>query len=400
MKIVTYRYALDGDSLICIDSFIGSSSERKNYKCPACHQDSIPIMGKKNQWHFRHKGYDLSVISESGQCPYDTYLRIISRSLFYQSYKNALNNQQPVILEYPEFEICNCEFTKCETNFLKEYDLIQKFKAVLNPPQDRKKYPDLYLIDDTGIKIHILMLTRKEEVSSDLMLLKDRIISFRIPNEDSLSRFDPIGKISVNDDGTNYYNFNTVKTVDLKPSCDQYSHFKKDKERKKQAEIDRLERESQAEKGRFKRKQQKEADEKQREYFRKYPTSSFEKKYYGPATILQEGYYFSVDFSGKCDFIWIHGLDCFFGQVPNGYFYFKHYTPIKIFKPKLKDFKDCFYDLTAFLIDKPPIKIVDCYLCEDCELNFNGIVDCPQGRGNHLRALTCRRFKLWFDRFL
>lgn len=245
MKVITYRYALDGNSLICIDSFIGSSNERKIYKCPACYQDSIPIMGKKNQWHFRHKGYDLSVISESVQCPYDTYLRIISRTLFYQSYKNALNNQQPVILEYPEFEVCNCEFTKCETSTLKEYDLIQKFKAVLNPPQDRKKYPDLYLIDDTGIKIHILMLTRKEKVSSDLMLSKDRIISFRIPNEDSLSRFDPIGKISVNDEGTNFYNFNTAKIVDLKPSCNRYPHLKRDKERKEQAEVDRLERERQ-----------------------------------------------------------------------------------------------------------------------------------------------------------
>ncbi len=400
MKIVTYRYALDGDSLICIDSFIGSSSERKIYKCPACQQDSIPVMGKKKQWHFRHRGYDLSVKSESIQCPYDTYLRTISRTLFDQSYKDAITDQQPVILEYSELGICNCEYTKCETKSLKEYDLIQKFRPILKPPQNRKKYPDLYLIDDKGIKIHILMLTQKEQVSSDLIKSKDRIISFRIPNEISLSRFDPIGKISDTDEGTKYFNFNTTETVNLKPSCDRYPQLKKNHERKIKAEEERFERERQANKERLKRKLQKDAEEKEREYYKNYPTSSFEKKYLGPATVLEEGYYFSVDFSGKCDFVRINDLDCFFGQIPDGYSYFKHYNFLNNFKPHVKDYKDCFYDLTTFVKDKSPIKIVDCYLCEDCELNFNGNIDCPQGTGDHLRALTCRRFKLWFDRFL
>jgi ssDNA-binding Zn-finger/Zn-ribbon topoisomerase 1 len=400
MKIVSYRYALDSDSLVCIDSFTGSASERKIYKCPACHQDFIPAMGKRNQWHFRHKGYDLSVLSVSEQCPYDTYLRIISRTLFYQSYKSASNNQQPIIIEYYKSEICNCEYTECENHFLQSFDLTHKFEVILEPPSDRKRYPNLYLADDTGIKIHILMLTHKEDVPSDLISSKERIISFRVPDEDSLSRFKPIKKISVDDDGTSYYNFNVTKTVDLKLSCNKYPQLKREEERKIQAEKERLEREERAKRELLERTQRMEAEKKCREYFRNYPTHSFEEKYIGPATFLHEGYYFSVDFSGKCEFIWIEDLDCFFGQIPNGYYYLKHYTTLKIFKPKFKDLRDSFYSLTSFLKDKSPIKIADCYLCENCELSFNSVLNCPQRTDNHLKALTCQKFKLWFDRFL
>ena len=385
MKKVTYRYALDGDSLVCIDFFTGSASERKTYKCPACLQKMVPAMGDNNQWHFRHKGYDLSVTSVSEQCPYDTYLRIISRTFFYQSYKNSINNQQPISLEYYESEICSCDYKECENKSTKTFDLATKFKVKLEPSKCKKKYPDLFLVSSNGVKIHILMLTHNEQISPDLISSKERIIAFQVPDESSLSRFNSIKRISESDDGTSYYNFHTTKHVDQKRFCNEYDDLRNKEERIVQAK---------------KREQERETIKQQEKYLQNYPTSSFKEKYLGPETVLKEGYYFSVNFSGKCEFIYIEDFDCSFGQIPNGYFYLKHYKNLKIFKQSPKQFVDCIRSLLKFLKDKPPIKLVECYLCQHCLLDHHNIINCKQAKNDHLMALTCQKFKLFLDRYI
>ena len=76
-----YSFALDHNQ--CVIN-IKDALKGEDFYCPCCGAVMIAKQGKKNRWHFAHKG-------NLGNCSYETYLHKIAKARIRECFYNSLN---------------------------------------------------------------------------------------------------------------------------------------------------------------------------------------------------------------------------------------------------------------------------------------------------------------------
>ncbi len=174
---IKYQYALDESRTIDIGS--DDVVRGKEYACLSCGNVLIPVLGEIRQKHFRHK---IQV-----DCSPETYLHNLAKRMFFQTYKECLNNNRPYFLEYCVPAHCNActEYGPCETGHeLKLTDLTQHFKEISLESRDGDFIPDILLkrsLETLYVEIAVTHFVEENKTCSGI-----RIIEISVNNENDV----------------------------------------------------------------------------------------------------------------------------------------------------------------------------------------------------------------------
>lgn len=90
MSIIQYQYGLDqnGKTINIEDLSQSKEVRQQTFKCLACDNILIPVLGLKRTKHFRHKP-DVEI-----KCSNETYLHQLAKLRFYEVYKKRVEKHQ------------------------------------------------------------------------------------------------------------------------------------------------------------------------------------------------------------------------------------------------------------------------------------------------------------------
>lgn len=228
--MIKYQYAKDENGkLININSITQLNRYQSKFYCIGCGNELTAKLGNVKIHHFSHK----SIVSCSGE----TYLHLLGKKLFYDSYIYCLQNKLPFLIEIIENRFCNHFESvlgfKCKQNdSTSQFDLTKFFDNILIEKKEGSFIPDLMLTNNLRkekifIEIAVTHFSSDEKINS-----KNRIIEIQVENEFDLS---PIKNkiLSINDSKIKFINFKNSKTE--KSHClglcnEQYNFITLDKE--------------------------------------------------------------------------------------------------------------------------------------------------------------------------
>jgi len=202
--MVKYQYAKDAiGKLIDINDLDEADRSHFKFSCISCGNELIARLGKVKNHHFAHK----AVVTCSGE----TYLHLLGKQIFHDTYKECLINSEPFYIELYEKKTCNhfekelgfkCRLDKGTTKF----DLTKYFNRIVLETREGAFIPDVMLISkDDKDKIFIEIAVTHQSTEQKLRS-KYRIIEIQIEGEED---FEIIrGKsLSVEDDRIKFKNF-------------------------------------------------------------------------------------------------------------------------------------------------------------------------------------------------
>jgi competence CoiA-like predicted nuclease len=86
--MIKYQWSKDeNDNLVDINHLDESSRKRNKYFCISCGNELIAKLGKIKKHHFAHKN--------EVNCSKETYLHLLGKKLFYDSYTECLTTKKP-----------------------------------------------------------------------------------------------------------------------------------------------------------------------------------------------------------------------------------------------------------------------------------------------------------------
>lgn len=218
-----YAYNLNGQ-MVHIDSLVRETGNLKDkkYTCISCDNELIPRLGKIKKHHFAHK----VIVTCSGE----TYLHNLGKKMFYQEYKQCIEDKIPFYIELFQKKICN-RFEK-ELNtvcFLEKmavkHDLTQIFNEISLEKREGTFIPDVMLFSKTTktklfIEIAVTHLSTELKLSSNF-----RIIELKVENEQDLEVIKE-HFLSVRNTKLKFKNFKTIEIKDLHclQQCNKKEH--------------------------------------------------------------------------------------------------------------------------------------------------------------------------------
>lgn len=192
---VEYQYALDSVTEQIIDVEELNEEDRKRvFICLGCENIVIPIMGKIQQWHFRHK------VDIDSSCSGETYLHALAKKKLHEIYNKCLDEESEFYIEYKVQKTC----THYEKDYLvscnlpssrSKFDLTKYFDKIELEKKEGLFRPDLLLTSEKSndklfIEIAVTHASTKEKIESgnriveifirseaDIRLFQDRILS-------------------------------------------------------------------------------------------------------------------------------------------------------------------------------------------------------------------------------
>ncbi len=185
--MIKYRFACDKNSkLIDINSLERSrlTNDDKFFGLEN-NLELVPRLGGKNQKHFAHKSNANNVGSR------ETYLHILGKRLFYESYKEALENNTQFLIAFPITKLCdrleNIYGTKCKFDDSHEtFNLSNYFTEIKLEKKDGEFIPDLTITNpNNGNKIFIEIKVTHESTSNKVNS-GVRIIEIDLDSDDDI----------------------------------------------------------------------------------------------------------------------------------------------------------------------------------------------------------------------
>lgn len=156
------------------------------YECYGCGNELIPKLGKKNTWHFAHK-IDLS-------CSPETYLHLVSKKLFAQTYSECLAQKTPYFMEVEKIHTCNQFpelFSKnpCKKTISERVDLTRFYDKIEIEKPTNGFIPDILLSSSNGKQILFIEIAVTHPCDEKKINSKNKILEFEIKSEDDLKIF-------------------------------------------------------------------------------------------------------------------------------------------------------------------------------------------------------------------
>lgn len=189
-------------------------NSREDVTCPECKMKMIPRLGPKRAHHFMHDGQP---------CGLESYTHKIGKLLFYQRYKDALKNDDPVTI-YANVPV-NCDHCSLGPCLLehkcKVMDLTKRFKKIdLEKKIDDGLIPDILLTDGKGKNIFVEIKVTSP-CSQDKLDSKNPIIEIHLegPEDFDLPLADPI----IAGEKISFHNFPWFKRKAQEKECGRES---------------------------------------------------------------------------------------------------------------------------------------------------------------------------------
>ncbi|MDR1074062.1 MAG: hypothetical protein LBL45_10380 [Treponema sp.] len=178
--MIKYKYANNNDGYL---TDINSISRDKKYYCISCGQELIPKTGKIRQWHFAHKNVEIV-------CSQETHLHILGKQVFYNTYKNCIDNKEPFYIEIEQKKICNCykkELNKvCKLLKTEKIDITKYFSKIFYEKKVEDFIPDLYVSNESANELLFIEIAVTHTVTDKKHDSKYRIIEIQMETEDDI----------------------------------------------------------------------------------------------------------------------------------------------------------------------------------------------------------------------
>ena len=217
LKGIKYQYAekISGE-LVHINA-INKTLSHEKYFCIDCKEELIPKLGDIRIHHFSHK-------KDTYNCSKETYLHILGKRIFYETYLYCLENNIPFYFYASLYNSLSatCKYYEylrsqdCIIKGINKVDLTKIFDFIEYEKSQEKFRPDLTLKNNYGDKIFIeISVTHpceKEKIES-----KNKIIEIAIKEEADI-RVILDKNLSEEDDNITYYNFDDFN-IYTEPVC-------------------------------------------------------------------------------------------------------------------------------------------------------------------------------------
>lgn len=201
--MIKYTHAYNEEDEIIDVKSLNRDMHLGKYHCIGCETELIPRLGEKRQKHFAHK--------VDQNCSPETYLHRLAKNIFYDLYKDCLENQEEFILEYADQHYCN-HFEnnlgiKCNLGRkTKEFDLVSYYDDIKMEKRDGSLIPDIRLINSENQKSLYIEMAVTHEVEDEKQASGKKIIEFLINDESDLELIEK-RKISLYEERVNRFNF-------------------------------------------------------------------------------------------------------------------------------------------------------------------------------------------------
>ncbi len=204
---IKFRYALDANNKIVDVNELEKNKINKDdqqYTCIGCKSKLIPILGELKSKHFRH----LQSI-----CSGETYLHKLAKEVFYQTYKNCLDNNESFEIEIEQVYLCNKKGCKI-TDYI-AYKLTEYYDNIKVEHKDGDFIPDLLLIHKDKSKFNekiYIEIKVTHGISQEKLNSKNKIIEIPISSEDDIQKM-KVTKLSELNNGLNIKFFNFKREI-------------------------------------------------------------------------------------------------------------------------------------------------------------------------------------------
>lgn len=179
--IVQYSIAfIDGtERTINISDVSQYSNQNRQYThehrfiCPGCGKELIAVLGSIRTSHFRHK-------DKEERCSYDNYLHSTAEQVFFEEYKNCLEEKRDFVVEtYPKDSI-----RRTKTVLTDKYKIIKPEKTVFVNGHYRR--PDLLLQSDEGKQLWVEIWVNHK--TDDAKKKDNDILEIEITSEEDIEK--------------------------------------------------------------------------------------------------------------------------------------------------------------------------------------------------------------------
>lgn len=201
--MIKYTHAYNEEDEIIDVKSLNRDMHLGKFHCIGCEKELIPRLGEKRQKHFAHK--------VDQNCSPETYLHRLAKNIFYDLYKDCLENQEKFILEYADQHYCN-HFEdnlgiKCNLGRkTKEFDLVSYYDDIKMEKRDGSLIPDIRIINTKKDKSLYIEMAVTHEVEDEKQASGKKIIEFLINDESDLELIEK-KRISLHDERINRFNF-------------------------------------------------------------------------------------------------------------------------------------------------------------------------------------------------
>jgi hypothetical protein len=156
------------------------------FSCIGCGATLVAKLGQKNIKHFAHAS------TSSAGCGKETYLHLLGKYVFIETYKQCLQQKKPFILALETAYECN-HFEKflgysCRYNHIDEYDLTKYFDELAEEVWHDGFRPDVLLQSSKSSEVVFVEIAVSHQSSDDKLKSGKRIIEYLLDSEDDVFR--------------------------------------------------------------------------------------------------------------------------------------------------------------------------------------------------------------------
>ena len=208
-----YRHAIDKNGNLIHVSTVTEASRYDGYRCVCCNDELVPVLGKKNAHHFRHK---------TDACSYESYIHKIWKRRIQENFYNSKTFQVSFFVYTPCKETNSCQIkkhisnAKCNVGYIQTIDLKQEYDTCVEEHVYMGYKGDLVLTNSKQpekepLFIEIAYTHKCEEAKIDTGI---RIIEIKVnDDEDKPIRMAESGDLKLRHNEGNPYNMKHLPNV-------------------------------------------------------------------------------------------------------------------------------------------------------------------------------------------
>ena len=205
---IKHQYALDSAIGQFVDIEELEEKDRvRGFHCLDCKNVVIPVMGKIQQRHFRHK------VDINSSCSGESQVHLSTKIAFFELYNNAVKDKLEFIIEYNVEKVCNRyevdNLTDCSIGIsVARSDLTKDYTKIEMEKRVDRFIPDLLLISEDGEEKIFIEIAFTHKSTEEKKGSKYKIIEIKIDDEVNTELFQE--RVISEGDRINFYNFQKV----------------------------------------------------------------------------------------------------------------------------------------------------------------------------------------------
>lgn len=179
-----YRHAIDKNGNLIHVSAVTEESRHDGYRCVCCNDELVPVLGKKNAHHFRHK---------TDACSYESYIHKIWKRRVQDNFYKSKSFKVSYFVATPCKETHSCQIkkhvpnAKCNVFYIQTIDLKQEYDTCVEEQVYMGYKGDLVLTNSKQVEkeplfIEIAFTHNCEEAKIDTGI---RIIELKVNDDEN-----------------------------------------------------------------------------------------------------------------------------------------------------------------------------------------------------------------------